>query len=132
MSNKMKEKPRVVRRYSEALKRQVVDELERGCLSMNEALEWYDIPWRRTVDRWRTKYGKDRKKTKVVRIFMKSEQERIRELEKLVADLQIENRVKGAQLDIYSEWGIEESLKKKLNTQQLKEFEERKKKIESL
>ena len=63
---------------------------------------------------------------------MKSEQERIRELEKLVADLEIENRVKSAQLEIIEEWGLEEDIKKKLNTQQLKEYEERKKRIKSL
>ena len=132
MKSEIKEKSRVVRRYSEALKRQVVVDIEKGSLTVKEAMEWYDVPWRRSIDRWREKYGKDKRRTKVVRIFMKSEQERIRELEKLVADLQIENRVRAAQLAIIEEWGLEESIKKKLNTQQLKEYEERKKRLESL
>jgi len=132
MSNKIGGKARVVRRYSEALKRQVVEDVDGGSLTVKEAMEWYDVPWRRTIDRWRLRYGRDKKRTKTVRVVMKSEQERLRELEKLVADLQIENRVKSAQLDIYEEWGVDESIKKKLNTQQLKEFEERKKRLESL
>ena len=63
---------------------------------------------------------------------MKSEQERIRELEKLVADLQIENRLKTAQIQLWEEEKGETALKKRLNTQQLKEYEERKKLLESL
>ncbi|MCB0334375.1 MAG: transposase [Bdellovibrionales bacterium] len=132
MSKRINGKAYVVRRYGEWLKRQVVEDIERGCLTVKEAMEWYDVPWRRTIDRWRQQYGKNSKTTRVVRIFMKSEQERIRELEKLVADLEIENRVKSAQLEIIEEWGLEEDIKKKLNTQQLKEYEERKKRIKSL
>ena len=132
MSNKIKEKAIVVRRYSESLKRQVVLEVEEGRLTTKEAMEWYDVPWRRTIDRWREKYGKSKRKTKIVRIFMKSEQERVRELEKLVADLQIQNRLKTAQIEIWEEEKGEESLKKRLSTEQLKEYEERKKLLASL
>jgi len=132
MSNEISGKALVVRRYSEAVKLQCVSDIERGRLTVKEAMEWYDIPWRRTIDRWREKYGKDKKKTKIVRILMKSEQERIRELEKLVADLQIENRIKTAQIQLWEEEKGEKALKKRLNTQQLKEYEERKKLLESL
>lgn len=132
MSKEIKQKSRVVRRYSEALKRQVVEDIEKGSLSTKEAMEWYDVPWRRTIDRWREHYGKNKGRTKVVRIFMKSEQERIRELEKLVSDLTIENRVRKAQLEIAEEHIGVENLKKRLSTQQLKEYEERKKQLESL
>lgn len=113
---------RVVRRYSEALKRQVVEEVESGRLRVKEAMEYYDIPWRRTIDRWRQRYGNNRRGTKIVRIVMKDEQERIRELEKLVSDLELKNRVREAQLEIWEErYG--DDLKKKLNTKELEEYE---------
>jgi transposase-like protein len=122
---------REVRRYSEALKRQVVEEVESGRVTVKEAMEWYDVPWRRTIDRWRAKYSNERRGTKIVRIVMKDEKERIKELEKLVADLNIENRVKGAQLEIWEErYG--EDLKKKLSTKELEEYEKRKALLKSL
>ena len=114
---------KVVRRYSEALKLQVVQELEQGCLSVKEAMEYYDIPWRRTVDRWRRRYGKDKTNVRVVRVIMKSEKERIRELEKALADKEIENIAYKALVSVYEDEHAEE-MKKKLDSKRLKEFEE--------
>ena len=94
---------RELRRYSEALKLQVVKELDEGCLTVREAMEFYDIPCRRTVNRWRQQHGKDRTKTRIVRVMMKSEQQRIRELEKALSDKELANIKLRAQLEAIEE-----------------------------
>lgn len=121
----------IVRRYSEGMKRQVVEEVESGRLNVKEALEYYDIPWRRTLDRWRRQYGNSKRGTKIVRIVMKDEKERIRELEKLVADLELRNRVQQAELELWEE-EHGDSLKKKLTTERYKEYEKLKARRKSL
>ena len=61
---------------------------------------------------------------------MKSELERIRELEAALADERLARRVLAAQLESYE--GYVPDLKKKLSTKELKRFEENQKKIEKL
>lgn len=115
-------KVREVRRYSEALKLQVVKELDEGCLTVREAMEFYDIPWRRTVNRWQQRYGKERVNTKVVRVLMKSEQERIRELEKALVKKDLENIKLRAELEVlHEDYG--EDIKKKLGPERYAEHE---------
>lgn len=111
-----------MRRYSEALKLQVVKELDEGCLTVREAMEFYDIPWRKTVNRWRQQYGKDRGKTKVVRVLMKSEQQRIRELEKALVEKDLENIKLRARLEVIAE-DYGEDIKKKLSPERYAELE---------
>lgn len=117
-----------IRRYSESMKLQVVEEVESGRISAREASVFYDIGNRRTIYRWVSKYGKSKRRTKVVRVIMKSEQERIRELESALSDALLSKRVLMAQLDYYEE--NVPDIKKKLNSQQLKEFEEGQRKIQ--
>lgn len=119
---------RIIRRYSESLKVQVVEDVESGRLSSSEAVKFYDISCRRTVNRWIQRYGKSQYRTKVVRVIMKSEQERIRELESALSDALLGRRVLAAQLESYE--GYVPDLKKRLSGKELKEFEEREKKIE--
>jgi transposase len=120
---------KIIKRYSEALKRKLVEEIEGGRLTVGEAMRHYGIEHRRTVNGWIWKYGQEKHETKIVRIMMKSEVERIRELEKALADERLVNMVKTEQLKIYEEWVPD--IKKKLNTKQLKEFEAREEKIKS-
>jgi len=84
---------KVVKRYSEALKRQVVLEYERGESTARELVEQYGIGCARTILHWCRRYGQYQRATKIVRVIMKSEQERIRELERTLADLTLKNRV---------------------------------------
>jgi transposase-like protein len=119
---------KVIRRYSESLKMQVVEEVESGRLTTKEAADFYDISHARTVNRWVRKFGKAQYRTKVVRVIMKSEQERIRELESALSDALLGRRVLAAQLESYE--GYVPDLKKRLSGKELKEFEERQKKIE--
>ncbi len=86
-------------RYSEAFKRQVVGELERGKYpSIERARRVYGIRGTMTVWKWVRKYGSDELLPKRVRIETLKEQDelktarkRIRELEAAVADVHIDH-----------------------------------------
>lgn len=121
-----KEAYKEVRQYSEALKMEVVKELDSGKLSVKEAMEFYDIAWSRTINRWQKKYGKDRRETRIVRVIMKNEQERIRTLEKALADKEIELMALRALNKVYEE-DYGEDIKKKLSPEQLANLEKLKK-----
>ena len=112
---------RVVKCYSEAFKRQVVLEVERGELTVRDAVIQYHIGSHTTINRWRRKYGTLRA-AKIVRVSMKSEKSRIQQLEQLLADEKMKNKLLNTQLDIIEEdYGTE--VKKKLSTERLKKYE---------
>jgi len=100
-----------VRRYSEAFKRQVVEELERGRFtSAFAAQQSYGIRGDRTVSRWMKKYGRDSLLPKLVRIEtmkekdrMKEASKRIRDLETALSDSHIDNCLEHAFLEIACE-----------------------------
>jgi transposase-like protein len=118
-----------IRQYSEALKRQVVLEYESGRATVRELLIDYDILTKASIYNWCRKYGKSKRATKVVRVIMKSEKERIRELEKAVADLTLKNRASEALIEVYEE---DTELKKKLSSQQLERLKDLKAKLVSI
>ena len=122
---------KVIRRYSEALKHNVVEEVESCRLTVREAQESYDIPSGRTISRWVRQYGKAVLPTRIVRVIMKDEAQRMEALEKLNSSLQVENAMMRAQYEIMIEQRGEE-IKKKLSTKRLKEFEARHKALLSL
>ena len=79
---------RVFHRYSLAFKQKVVSEIERGELRIGDAQRIYDIKGNDTIQSWIRKLGKNHLLNKVVRIEMKDENERIKELEKQVKGLE--------------------------------------------
>lgn len=121
-------KAKEIVRFSEALKRKVVEEVESGKLTAKEAAELYGISSARTVNHWIFRH--QGRKTKIVRVVMKNEAERIRELEQALADERLARRVLAAQLESYE--GYVPDLKKRLSGKELKKFEENQKKIERL
>lgn len=82
----------VVRKYEESLKKSIVSEVESGELSLIEASREYGIS-RDTVKYWLESYGRFRPKHDVLEVVMRSEKERIEELEKALADLHLKNRL---------------------------------------
>ena len=86
-------------RYSEAFKRQVVEELERGKhSSIGVARRAYGIRGAETVPAWVRKYGREDLLPKRVRVEtlkerneLKEARKRIRELEAAVADAHIDH-----------------------------------------
>jgi transposase-like protein len=123
---KMKHRERITQ-YSEAFKRKVVEEIERGELNSREAARTYGISSGSTISNWLRKYGSRKYETKIVRVMMKSERDEINELKKALADERIRSLVFSRQLESYEKYVPD--LKKRLDTKQLKEFEEREQKI---
>jgi transposase-like protein len=79
---------RMFHRYSLAFKQKVVSEIERGELKIGDAQRIYDIRGNETIQSWIRKLGRNHLLNKVVRIEMKDEKERIKELEKQVKELE--------------------------------------------
>ena len=80
---------RVIKRYSECFKRQVVDELESGRFdSITQARLHHGIPGTTTVQKWIKHYGRNHLQAKVVRVEKPDEQDRIRAYKKQVAQLE--------------------------------------------
>ncbi|MDI9528806.1 MAG: helix-turn-helix domain-containing protein [Candidatus Cloacimonadota bacterium] len=88
----------VTLRYSEAFKLKVVQEIDKGRLTIAEATRLYEINGRTTIYKWLRKYGKDQVIRRYVRIEMKDEksilkekEERIKELESALASVTLHN-----------------------------------------
>ena len=98
-------------RYSEAFKRQVVDEIARGKFSSpDKARQAYGIRGMRTVANWVKKYGREDLLSQRIRIEtmeeidqLKEARKRIRELEAALADAHIDHCLEHAFLEIACE-----------------------------
>ena len=82
----MRKEP-IIYHYSHAFKQKVVDEIERGKYTMSQAKDIYNIGGGSTIREWIKKLGKNHLLGKVVRIEMKKETDKIKELKKLVQEL---------------------------------------------
>ena len=120
---------KVVKRYSSAFKLKVVKEIESGKLSISQANEIYDIGGAHTVSRWIKNFGKNHLLSKVVRIEMKDEKDkvkelkdRVRNLERLLANKELDNLMNEAFLELLAEdHGVDlEEFKKKVDKERLK------------
>lgn len=69
-------------RYSTAFKQKVISEIESGKLTIAEARKIYDIKSSPTIYCWLRKYGKNHLINKVVRVEMRDEKDKIKELER--------------------------------------------------
>ena len=98
-------------RYSEAFKKQVVDEIARGKFSSAyKAQKAYDVRGQMTVTKWIRKYGRDDLLPKRIRIEtmeevdqLKAARKRIKELEAALADAHIDHCLEHAFLEIACE-----------------------------
>ncbi len=98
-------------RYSEAFKRQVVNEISDGKFSSCfKAERAYDIRGAATVSRWVQKYGRDDLLPKLIRVEtlkevseLKKARKRIRVLEAALADAHIDGCLEHAFLEIACE-----------------------------
>ena len=75
-------------RYSSAFKLKVVTEIESGKFTIGEARRIYDIGGPTTIQRWIKKYGKHHLLNKVVRIQMKDEKDKLKELQNQIKALE--------------------------------------------
>ena len=59
---------KLIRRYSQAFKSQVVQDIENGRLTQTEAAKVYDIAGHSTIKKWLTQFGTERAKNRIIRI----------------------------------------------------------------
>lgn len=85
----MAKEQKTVVRYSISFKQKVVKEIEEEGLSHREAMRRYNITGGATINQWLIKFGKNHLLNKVVRVEMKGEKDRIKELEAQVKKLKI-------------------------------------------
>lgn len=79
---------KTIYRYSLAFKQKVVSEIESGQFTLSQAYKFYDIPGRCTIQKWIKKFGKNHLLSKVVRIELPDEKDRIQALKSRVTELE--------------------------------------------
>ena len=106
-------------RYSLAFKQKVVKEIEKGKYNIAQAQIVYDIRGNTTIQKWIKKFGKNELLGKVVRIEMKNELDKIkqleeekRELEKAISKLTLKNLALETKIEILEEESGIDSKKK--------------------
>lgn len=75
-------------RYSTAFKQKVVSEIESGKFSIAKARKIYDIGGGSTIHSWIKKFGKNHLLAKVVRVEMKNEQDKLKQLAQQIQQLE--------------------------------------------
>jgi len=85
----MTKRPHQIKRYSISFKQKIVEEIEFAGKSISEIQRIYGINGAGTVQNWLKLYGKHHLLNKVVRIEMKGEKDRLKELEAEVKRLKI-------------------------------------------
>lgn len=115
-------------RYSKAFKLKVIQEIEEKEISIAEAKRNYDIRGGQTIQKWIKKYGKEELLPKIVRVEMRGEKDRIKQLEAekraletAVAKLTLEKHVYESIFEIYAEDNGYD-LKKNYGIEELKEL----------
>ena len=83
-----KSKARTFYRYSECFKGKVIEEVSQGS-SISEVCRRYDIKGADTVQNWIKKYGRHELLNTVIRVKMRSEDDKIKQLEAEVKRLKI-------------------------------------------
>jgi transposase-like protein len=78
----MQHQQHIFRRYSIAIKQKIVSEIESGKFSISQAQSVYDITGAATIQTWLKQFGKNHLLNKIVRIEMKNESSKIKELKK--------------------------------------------------
>lgn len=100
--------------YSDSFRRTVVSEIEDGELSQADAAKRYGVT-KGAVKHWLEEYGKFRPKRDIIEVVMKSEQEKIQELEKALSEAHLKIRAYEELLKI-AEKKQGEDLKKNIGT----------------
>jgi len=128
----MAKEQRTIVRYSISFKQQVVKEIEEDGLSYGDARRRYGIKGGETIQKWIKAFGKNHLINKIVRVEMKGEKDRLKELESEIkklktalADSTLENYAMKTLIDVASEhYGTD--IKKNFGEQVLKEAAKKK------
>lgn len=100
-------------RYSEAFKRTVVEEVETGIMTANQATKYYGLGGRDTIYRWIKTYGMNEEKGRKVIIMTRKEEtklttahRRIAELEKELSEAKLRALAWESMVEVAEEMGI--------------------------
>ena len=126
----MTKERKVIVRYSDCVKRSVIEEIEKNGLSIEECRRKYAIGGATTIQKWLKMYGKNHLLNKIVRVETIDEIQEIKALKKEIkalkeayAEMAIENKVYETYLQVYGEeTGRSEEIKKKLEQELSKYF----------
>ena len=78
----------IIKRYSTAFKQKVIEEIESGKLSKSGARRLYGIGGETTIQKWIKQFGKLHLLNKIVRVEMKDEVSKLKQLEKEKKELE--------------------------------------------
>jgi len=79
---------RSVIRYSPAFKRKIVEEIEGGKFTVGEVRRIYDIKGSDTIERWLKKFGREHLLSRVIRVEMRDEKDKLKDLERQKRELE--------------------------------------------
>ncbi len=103
-----------ITQVDESVKKAIVRQVESGQMSQMEAAREYGLS-RSAIQKWLKQYGKLRFKTKVIKVTMKDEKEKLKELRQALGDAHLKIRYYEKMLEVAKkEYGMD--IKKKLAT----------------
>lgn len=85
----MTTQPKVIIRYSISFKQKVVKDIEEGGLGLAETARRYGINGGQTIQKWIKQFGKNHLLNKVIRVEMKGEKDRTKQLEEEIKKLKL-------------------------------------------
>jgi transposase len=83
----MTRQPKISIRYSISFKQKIVREIEEEGLGITQAARRYGISGGSTIQNWIKQFGKNHLLNKIIRVEMKGEKDRTKELEKEIKKL---------------------------------------------
>lgn len=95
-------------RYSLAFKQKIVSEIESGKFSLSQVRKIYDINGAHTLYKWLRKLGKGHLIEKIIRIEMKDEKDKLKELQQ--KNQQLESALAQTQLKLLMSEALLESV----------------------
>ena len=95
-------------RYSLAFKQKIVSEIESGKFSLSQVRRIYDINGAQTLYKWLRKLGKGHLIEKIIRIEMKDEKDKLKELQQ--KNQQLESALAQTQLKLLMSEALLESV----------------------
>lgn len=119
----MRYREETIRRFSEELKKRIVEEIEGGNISQADAAREYGMT-KSAVRSWLEVYGKLRCKKTIVEVVMKNEKARIEELQKALAEAHLKLRIYDKMIE-QANRKYKTDLKKTFGTQALENFKEK-------
>jgi transposase-like protein len=85
----MAKEQKIVLRYSISFKQKVIKEIEEDGIPISNVARRYGIKGGGTIQQWLKQYGKNHLLNKIVRVEMKGEKDRVKELEAELKKLKI-------------------------------------------